>query len=71
MSEFFTDREQDFSPERLSGLKKLVAEQLDAADAEFLDGIGDEAEMIGYIYGRLLLEGKDPDQVLEDYGVTE
>ena len=64
-------RQNDDYERRQAGLRALVAEYLGADDAEFIDGMDDEAEQIGYVYGLLLGLGEDPDEVLQEFGVTE
>lgn len=71
MTEFFPEQEQNFESERQIGLRALIAERLDAEDAEFIDGMDDQAEIIGYVYGRLLEIGEDPDKLLEEFGIIE
>ncbi len=56
---------------RYEGLKNIAAEYLDADDAAFLDELDDEDERISYVYGRLLEQGEDPDEVLQQNGVIE
>ena len=56
---------------RNEGLITIVAEYLDENDATFLDDMDDEGERIGYVYGRLLELGEDPEVILRDSGVTE
>lgn len=64
--------EDRFEIERLKSLKKLVAERLDKNDAAFVDELGDdEGAILGYIYGRLVEKGLDPDETLQEYGITE
>lgn len=64
-------RHDDEYEKRQVGLKELVAEYFVADDAEFIDGMDNESEQIGYVYGLLLGLGEDPDEVLQEFGVTE
>ena len=56
---------------RHEALRGIVANYLDVDDAVFLDEMDDEDERIGYVYGRLLEQGEDPDEVLLENGVIE
>lgn len=53
------------------GLYDALVAHLDNDDKEFIDEIYDLEERLNYIYGRLIEEGKDPDEILQQYGVLE
>lgn len=55
--------------EREMGLARLV-EQYFPEDAEFVVDM-DFDDALGFVYGQLLEQGEDPDEVLHDFGVTE
>ena len=61
--------EDEFVDERKQALDGVIEGYLEDEDREFLEGI-DESERIGYVYGRLLEQGEDPDKVLQS-GVLE
>jgi hypothetical protein len=56
---------------RIEALRGIVEEFLDPEDAEFVADMDDEDEILNYVYGRLLAEGHDPDEVFAAAGVTE
>jgi hypothetical protein len=56
---------------RVLAMKEVVNTFLTPEDGEVMGGMVDEAELIGYAYGRLLEEGCDPDEVLREAGVIE
>ena len=59
------------NPELERGMALLrVTEQYFPEDVEFLADM-DEGDKLGYIYGQLLEMGKDPDEILQGFGVTE
>ena len=67
MSEFISQP----NPELERGTALLrVTEQYFPEDVEFLADM-DEGDKLGYIYGQLLEMGKDPDEILQGFGVTE
>lgn len=70
MSEFISEKDIEKETRR-SGLKELASQYFVIDDVEFLDEMDDEEEIIGYIYGRLLELGEDPEEVLNEFGVTE
>lgn len=65
--------ERNVQPEtELIRLKEIVRDYLELADAKFLDEeLAHDDDRLGYIYGRLIEIGEDPDEVLTTYGVTE
>ena len=70
MSEFINN-EPNIEQLRVEGLKEVCERYLDPEDIEFLEEMEDEDERVGYVYGRLLDIGEDPDDLFEQYGVTE
>ncbi len=56
--------------ERAVGLEQIIELYLTVDDAEFLVDLEPE-DRLGYVYGRLLELGADPDLVLAEFGVTE
>lgn len=55
---------------REEGMAQLALEHLTQDDKDFLQDL-DEEERVGYVYGRLLEEGEDPDEILIKFGVIE
>ncbi len=56
---------------RLEGIVRLSHEHFDIEDIEAIVAMGDEEEVLGFIYQRLLENGADPDEELEKFGITE
>lgn len=70
MQEKFERREEkDESEEHVPSLGEICAEFLTSDDAEFLDKIAADEQVV-YIYDRLNEEGYNPDEILQAYGVT-
>lgn len=62
--------ENSFERERAKGMIEICAQFLNQDDVEFMAEL-DEEEKIAYLYGRLLDMGEDPDEILEQFGITE
>ena len=67
MSEFLSQPNPEF--ERETALRRLIEQYL-PEDVEFLGDMDDE-DKLGYVYGQLLEQGEDPDEILREFGVTE
>lgn len=56
----------------LAAIHGLVKEELDSSDLTFLvEASPDVDDALGMVYGRLIEEGKDPDTLLQQYGIIE
>ena len=55
--------------EREAALWRLIEEYF-SGDTDFLADMDEEGQL-SYIYGQLLEMGKDPDEVLQQFGITE
>ncbi len=67
MSEFMSRSNPEL--EREAALLRFI-EQYFPEDTDFLADM-DEEDKLGYIYGQLLEAGQDPDEILQEFGVTE
>lgn len=67
MNEFLP--QPDPEREREAALWRLIEEYF-SEDTDFLADMDEEGQL-GYIYGQLFEMGKDPDKVLQKFGVTE
>lgn len=67
MSEFISRSNPEL--EREAALLRVI-EQYFPEDTDFLADM-DEEDKLGYIYGQLLEAGQDPDEILQEFGVTE
>jgi len=64
--------EEAYENERIGGVIKLcVDKKFDLATVEDISKMGDENEVLGFLYQWLLEEGEDPDEVLKEYGIIE
>lgn len=69
MAEHIESREKFLSSE-WQDMMLVVNEFLDVSDKEFIQDL-DFDDALGYVYGRLLDDGYDPDAVLRVGGVTQ
>lgn len=67
MSEYLP--QPDLECERIAALGCIIAEYF-PEDAELFAAM-DAQDMLGTVYGQLLVMGEDPDEILEAFGVTE
>ncbi len=67
MSEHLPQEDHDL--ERMVRLNRLLETHF-PDDIEFIMGM-DEQDALGFVYGQLLELGEDPDEVLEQHGITE
>ncbi len=67
MSEYLS--QPDLERERIAALGYVIAEYF-PEDAELFADM-DAQDMLGNVYGQLLVIGEDPDKILEAFGVTE
>ena len=49
----------------------LTDEDRDELAAWLIDGIADEQDYFGYVYGRLLELGYDPDEILDEHDIAQ
>lgn len=63
--------EEVLENERAIGLVALCSERLTLEDAEFIDGLDSEEEVISYMMCAIASQGEDPEEVLIAYGVLE
>ncbi len=64
------DPEEVYEHEIQIRLADVAGNYLDSSDAGFLEDM-DPEDRLGYVYGRLLEIGEDPDQILIESGIIE
>lgn len=60
-----------YEQDRLEALGFIVEQHFEEEDRKFLAELEGEGEQLGYVYGRLLEQGEDPDVIMKEFGVTE
>ena len=60
---------QNHELEPLAGLEAIIGDYF-PEDEEFLTGMDDE-DKLGAVYGQLLEAREDPDEIFQNYGISE